>query len=125
MNTKPVQLKDKYDYLAPDGSKIYRLVEGSKGNLCQCILPVGATSKAISHKTVEELWYFLEGHGEVYLKGIHNDKPTAVYSGTSMVIPVHTTFQFRNTGDVPLKFIITSMPPWPGVSEAESEEGIW
>jgi mannose-6-phosphate isomerase-like protein (cupin superfamily) len=125
MNTEPVQLKDKYDYHAPDGSEIYLLVNGSKGGLCVCILPVGATSQATSHKTVEELWFFLEGHGEVYRKGINNDEPTTVKSGTSLVIPVHCTFQFRNTGDKPLKFAITTMPPWPGPSEANSEVGIW
>ena len=125
MKTEPIQLKDKYDYHAPDGSEIYLLVDGSKGSLCQCILPVGAKSKAISHKTVEELWFFIEGQGEVYRKGINNDEPTSVNSGTSLIIPVHTTFQFRNTGDIPLKFIIVSMPPWPGASEANTEEGIW
>jgi len=125
MNTEPVQLKEKYDYHAPDGSEIYLLVNGSKGGLCQCILPVGATSRATSHNTVEELWYFFEGQGDVYRKGINNDEPTAVNPGTSLVIPVHTIFQFRNTGEVPLKFIIVTMPPWPGPSEANSESGIW
>ena len=125
MNTEPVQLKSKYDHHAPDGSEIYLLAAGSKGGFCQCILPVGGVSQATSHKTVEELWYFVEGQGEVYRKGINNDEPTAVKSGTSLVIPVHTTFQFRNTGDVPLRFIIATMPPWPGPSEAASEAGIW
>ncbi len=125
MNKKPVKLKKKYDYHAPDGSEIYLLANGSKGGLCQCILPVGAKSHATSHKTVEELWYFFEGQGEVYRKGINNNKPTEVNPGTSLVIPVHTIFQFRNTGEVPLKFIIVTMPPWPGKSEANSESGIW
>ena len=26
-----------------------------------------------------------------------------------------------HTGDVPLKFIITTMPPWPGASEANCQ----
>ncbi|MCB0210761.1 MAG: cupin domain-containing protein [Anaerolineae bacterium] len=125
MNTDPVQLKDKYDNLAPDGSEIYLLASGSKGGLCQCVLPVGATSQAVSHKTIEELWYFVAGQGEVYRQGLNNDQPTVVTPGTSLVIPVHTTFQFRNTGDVPLKFIIATMPPWPGASEANAEVGIW
>ena len=125
MNLEPVQLKITHEYLAPDGSEIYPLVKGSKGNLCQCILPVGGISKAISHKTIEELWYFLDGKGEVWRKGLNHDRPIAVQPGTSLVIPVNTTFQFRNTGRIPLKFLIVSMPPWPGDSEVSYEAGLW
>ena len=125
MDTETVELKEKCDYHAPDVSEIYKLADGSKGGLCQCILPVGGKSKATSHKTVEEVWYFVEGQGEAYRRGFNNDKPTAVKSGTSLVIPVKTTFQFRNIGEVPLKFIIATMPPWPGPSEAKMETGIW
>lgn len=126
MNTEPIQLKDKPDYYAPDGSKIYLLVNGSKGGLCQCILPVGQTSLAVRHKTVEELWFFIEGLGEVYREGINNNKPVTVGPGTSLVIPAHTTFQFRNTGQVALKFIIATIPPWPGPSEADTDvKGFW
>lgn len=31
----------------------------------------------------------------------------------------------RNTGDKPLKFVITTMPPWPGKDEAFFVEGKW
>jgi mannose-6-phosphate isomerase-like protein (cupin superfamily) len=125
MDTEPVQLKHSHDYLAPDGSEIYLLANGSKGNLCQCILPTGAKSRPISHKTVEELWYFVDGEGEVWRKGLNKGRPVPVKAGTSLVIPVKTTFQFRNTGRRPLKFIIVSMPPWPGPSEAVLEAGLW
>ncbi|MEZ5427096.1 MAG: cupin domain-containing protein [Pyrinomonadaceae bacterium] len=126
MSFESVQLKTKYDYLAPDKSEIYLLAEGSKGNLCQCILPVGATSLPVAHKTVEELWFFLEGRGEVYREGINNDEPTPVSPGTSLVIPTGKAFQFRNTGDVPLRFMIVTMPPWPGETEAITDvKGKW
>jgi len=125
MNTELVQLKDSYDYLAPDGSQIYLLAKGSKGGLCQCTLPVGATTRATSHKTVEEIWYFVEGKAEVWLKALNSEVRVAVSAGTSLVIRVNTTFQFRNTGDAPLKFLIATMPPWPGPSEATLETGTW
>ncbi|MDL1944441.1 cupin domain-containing protein [Chloroflexi bacterium CFX2] len=125
MDIDTVQRKEKCDYLAPDGSEIFLLANGSKGSLCQCILPVGAVSEAISHKTVEELWFIIEGQGEVFRKGINKDEPVAVNSGTSLVIPSQTTFQFRNTGDVPLRFMITTIPPWPGPDEAIKVKGKW
>jgi len=120
MDVDPISLKSTHDYLAPDGSEIYLLADGSNGGLCLCILPVGATSHATSHKTVEELWFFLEGEGEVYREGLNNDEPVSVFRGTSLVIPVQTIFQFRNTGKVPLKFVIATMPPWPGPNEANT-----
>jgi hypothetical protein len=52
-----------YDYLAPDGSEIRLLPEVGGGGLCHCILPVGKVSKAVSHKTVDEICYFLSCQG--------------------------------------------------------------
>lgn len=121
----PIHVKEHYDYLAPDTSEIYLLSNGKHGGLCQCILPLGATSAAVSHKTVEELWYFIEGEGEVWRQDLCDNKPEEVCAGTSVVIPPQTAFQFRNTGAVPLKFIIATLPPWPGAHESVSETGFW
>lgn len=114
-----------YDYLAPDGSQIRLLSNGRNGGLCHCTLPAGATSAAISHATVEELWYFVGGVGEVWRSGLGEHEYTQVEPGTSLVVPVRTAFQFRNTGDVPLVFIIATVPRWPGPQEAVAERGPW
>ena len=50
---------------------------------------------------------------------------TDVRAGVSLTIPFGVHFQFRNTGDVTLKFIITTMPPWPGPDEAFTVNGYW
>ena len=34
-------------------------------------------------------------------------------------------FQFRNPNHDPLKFIITTIPPWPGEEEAIFTEDYW
>lgn len=125
LDIDPVLLPKKYNYLAPDGSQIRVLARGACSSLCHCLLPANATSTAVSHKTVEEIWYFLEGAGEVWRGGLSNNEPVPVASGVSLVIPVLTPFQFRNTGNVPLKFIIATTPPWPGVQEARPEQGYW
>ena len=121
----PVLLRSEYDYLAPDGSEIRLLAKGSGGSLCQCRLPPGSTSAAVSHKTVEELWYFISGSGQVWRDGLCKNEPIDVNSGTSIVIPVHTPFQFRNTDTEPLIFLITTIPSWPGEDEALPERGFW
>jgi hypothetical protein len=49
-----------------------------------------------------------------------------VVPGVSLTIPVETQFQFRNTGQEPLRFVIATMPPWPGADEAVPVEvGKW
>ena len=45
--------------------------------------------------------------------------------GVSLTIPLGAHFQFRNTGEAPLRFVIVTMPPWPGEDEAYGVEGHW
>ena len=45
--------------------------------------------------------------------------------GVSLSIEVGTHFQFRNTGDDDLCFIITTMPPWSGEDEAYRVQDYW
>ena len=123
MTTLP--LKDKYDYLAPDSSEIRLLLENNHGGMAHCVLPVGKVSKAVRHKTVEEIWYIIEGKGEIWRKNEEEEEIVEISQNISLTIPVGTSFQFRNTGNIPLKIIIVTMPPWPGADEAEFVGGYW
>ena len=42
-----------------------------------------------------------------------------------MSIPTGAAFQFRNTGEAPLIFVIATMPPWPGMDEAVRVKDFW
>ena len=119
------QLTEKYDYLAPDGSEIRPLPEMKGGGMAHGTLPPDGVSKAIRHKTIEEIWYFLEGEGEVWRKDGDQDKVVKVFPGICLTIPTGTHFQFRNTGKEPLCFIMATMPPWPGDGEVVRGDGKW
>jgi mannose-6-phosphate isomerase-like protein (cupin superfamily) len=121
------RLQKDYDYLAPDGSEITNLLNMKGGGLAHCTLPPNSTSLMHYHKTVDEIWYFIEGHGEVFRKTNNRDELVDAKPGTCITIPAGTKFQFRNVSNVPLCFIISTMPPWPGPSEAvlTNEESIW
>ena len=106
-------LAEDYDYLAPDGSEIRLLPTMNGGGLCHCTLPPGGVSAPVSHKTVEEIWYFLEGLGQVWRKQGDVASVVDVHPDVSLTIPVETHFQFRNTGNQPLRFVITTMPSCP------------
>ena len=121
-----VRLPKLYTVLAPDGSEIRELVQVSRGSMVHCTLPPGAVSKPVSHRTVEEVWYFLSGRGQVWRKSGGDESVMDVESGVSLTIETGTHFQFRNTSpDEPLSFIITTMPPWPGPDEAYQVTGHW
>jgi mannose-6-phosphate isomerase-like protein (cupin superfamily) len=114
-----------HDYLAPDGSEIRKLVDGEYGGLAHCILPAGRISAAVRHRTVEELWYVIDGNGDVWRSRSGEDRIDPVRPGDSIRIPVGASFQFRATASADLELIITTMPPWPGPQEAIPTAGKW
>ena len=119
------QRADHADYIAPDGSEIRLLAEGRGGGLSHCTLPQGSVSQAVAHQTVEEIWYCICGHGQVWRKLGEAEITVDVSPGSSLTIPQGTVFQFRNMGDAPLCFVIATMPRWPGPEEAISQPGKW
>ena len=48
-----------------------------------------------------------------------------VKPGISITIPTGTHFQYRNTGEEELCFIICAIPRWPGSEEAVPVTGKW
>jgi mannose-6-phosphate isomerase-like protein (cupin superfamily) len=82
-------------------------------------------SKAVAHTTVDELWYFLTGRGQMWRRAADQQETVAVEAGVSVSIPVGTSFQFRNDGEEPLEAVAVTMPPWPGPGEALPVVGSW
>lgn len=119
------KLPREYTVLAPDGSEIRELVAVKDGSMVHCTLPPCAISIAVKHLTVEEVWYFIEGQGQVWRKSENAESVLDVHPGVSLSIEVGTHFQFRNTGAENLCFLIVTMPPWPGEQEAVRVADYW
>ena len=113
------------DAVAPDGSDVRILLGLDRGGMAHFELAPGSTSAAVAHHTVEEIWYFLSGRGEMWRKLGTQEEVTPVDPGTCITIPVGTHFQFRSFSDEPLAALGATMPPWPGEGEAYPVEGIW
>ena len=79
--------------LAPDGSEIRPLQETTRGGLSECTLPVDGISSAVCHKTVEEIWLFTQGSGQVWRNLKNTEQIDDVLPGTSLLIPLGTHFQ--------------------------------
>lgn len=110
---------------APDGAEVRILHQLAGGSFAHFSLPVGRTSRTVTHRTVAEIWYFLEGEGEMWHRQGDREEVTAVRQGISVTIPLGTHFQFRNTGLGPLSAVAVTMPPWPGEDEAITADGPW
>jgi len=122
-NTKrlPVQR----DAIAPDGSDVRTLLALRRGSLAHFELGPGYTSIAVAHRTVEEIWFFIKGRGEMWRKLNDHEEVVPVDPGVCVTIPVGTHFQVRSFVNEPLEAIAVTMPPWPGEGEAYEVEGKW
>ena len=114
------------DATAPDGSEIRLLADGrhraDKSSMVEVTLRAGQVSRPVYHRTVEEIWYILEGEGQVWRCPPEVDAasvpPQPVSPGDALVIPTGWRFQFAAGPDAPLRFLCHTTPPWPGEDEA-------
>lgn len=113
------------DAKSPAGADIRLVMDGPTGSMIHSTVPTGQINRATVHRTVSEFWYILEGYGEIWRRDEAEEKITSLVPGLSIDIPVGTSFQYRNVGIDPLKFICITMPPWPGDQEASYLKGVW
>lgn len=113
------------DVVAPDGSDVRILLRLQGGSMAHFELPPGQTSTAVAHRTVEEIWFFLTGRGEMWRKQNDREDVVPVEPGVCLTIPLGTHFQFRSFGYEPLAAVGVTMPPWPGEGEAYVVTGKW
>jgi mannose-6-phosphate isomerase-like protein (cupin superfamily) len=113
------------DVVAPDGSDVRVLLGVRGGGLAHFELAAGQTSVAVRHRSVEEIWYFVHGQGEMWRKSGDAEEVVPVSPGVCITIPLGTSFQFRAGPDGSLAAIGATIPPWPGEGEALVVPGPW
>ena len=120
-----MQLPDRPDTVAPDGSDVRVLLRLSRGSMAHFELGAGRVSRAVAHQSVEEIWYILHGRGQMWRRQGGRQETVPLRSGTCISIPPGTHFQFRAAGGGPLAAVAVTMPPWPGTDEAYEVPGTW
>jgi mannose-6-phosphate isomerase-like protein (cupin superfamily) len=111
--------------LAPDGSLVRVLLGLPAGTMAHFELPAGKISRAIEHRTVEEIWYVVSGSGQMWRRQNGREEVVALQPGVCLTIPVGTRFQFRAASSSAVAAIGVTMPPWPGAHEALFVDGPW
>jgi len=106
---------DAYDTLSPDTSEVRILADVRHASMVHCTLRPGAVSAAVRHRTVEELWYFLAGTGELWRRshGTGAEEVVRVAAGVSISLPIGTEFQFRAIVSDRLRYTddVSKLPP--------------
>lgn len=110
---------------APDGSVVRPLARLAGGSMARFELAPGQVSRAVAHRTVEELWHVVAGRGELWRRQGGREEVVTLEPGVTATIPLGTAFQFRAAIDVPLLIVAATLPPWPGDEEAVETTGPW
>jgi len=110
---------------APDGSRVRPLARLPGASVAEFELGAGQTSRAVVHRTIDEIWYVVAGFGELWRRQGEREQTVALEPGLCLTIPRGTSFQFRAQRAEPLRVIGVSLPPWPGAGEAVPVQGPW
>ncbi|MEV0193916.1 hypothetical protein AB0I39_36030 [Kitasatospora purpeofusca] len=116
--------------VAPDGATVRPLLTlDGLGSQAVFELAPGVVTRAVSHATVQELWYVAAGRGRIWRRQSGLEAVDVLRAGTSVSVPLGTAFQFRADPDSPgpLRIVAVTMPPWPdgSTTEARPEDGPW
>lgn len=110
---------------APDGSGVRVLLGLQGGGMAHFELAPGQVARAVTHRTVEEIWYVVSGRGEMWRRQGQREETVQLEPGVCLTIPLGTHFQFRAAAGEGLGAIGITMPPWPGAEEAVAVTGPW
>jgi mannose-6-phosphate isomerase-like protein (cupin superfamily) len=120
-----LQLPETLTALAPDGSEVRVLLGLKGGGMAHFQLAPGQVSTAVTHRTVEEIWFVVSGAGQMWRRQGQREEVTELVPGLCLTIPLGTVFQFRAAATSPLAAVAVTMPPWPGQDEAILASGPW
>lgn len=100
------------------------LVEGEQCALGELALAAGQHTAAVSHRTVEQLWYVAAGSGELWRTSAGERRLDELRPGTCVHVPPGVPFQLR-AGAQGVRLMVVTSPRWPGAHEAAPARGPW
>jgi mannose-6-phosphate isomerase-like protein (cupin superfamily) len=119
-------LAEAAEVTAPDGSAVRPLCAlPGAASFAHFELAPAQVSQAVSHATVQEIWYVVAGGGQIWRDDGNVESVEELVPGVCLTIPLGTSFQFRAGADG-LRVVAATVPPWPGdPAEARPERGPW
>ena len=93
-------------FTTKDGSTIRELHHTAQQSLAEASLPAGAQTQRHYHAVTEEIYFLLEGGGDMEVDGVRQ----RVGPGDAVLIPAGARHQI--TAETPLRFLCTCVPPY-------------
>jgi mannose-6-phosphate isomerase-like protein (cupin superfamily) len=95
----------------PHGSEIRPLIDSTTSDIKRCslaeeVLPVGARVGRHHHLETEEIYYILQGSGQMTV----GDETRQVEPGDAIFIPRRNTHTLENTGQTPMLILLVCGP---------------
>ena len=106
-------LADAESFVTADGSTIRELFGLPTGgvehqSLAEATLAPGQATQRHYHRASEEIYFVLDGDGEMELDG----ERRAVSAGDAVAIPAGAWHELRAEGDRPLRILCSCAPPY-------------
>ena len=100
-------------FVTTDGSTIRSLLDRSNApvanqSLAEATIEAGESTTRHYHRVSEEIYYLVEGTGEMELDG----EVREVGPGDAILIPPGAWHTIRATGDGPVRLLCGCAPPW-------------
>lgn len=100
-------------FTTKDGSTIRSILDRTNApvrgqSLAEATLPPGRATERHYHRESEELYFLLEGTGEMELDG----ERRSVGPGDAILIPAGAWHTIEATGEAPLRFLCCCAPPY-------------
>ncbi len=109
---------------APDGSNVRPLLRFPTGSMARFEFSSGQVSHAVRHPDLDELWYVIDGCGELWRQQGGASSIESLGPGTCISIPRNTEFQCR-AGKAGMTVIAVTLPAWSDDANAVSVTGHW
>ncbi len=109
---------------APDGSNVRPLLRFPAGSMARFEFSPGQVSHAVRHPALDELWYVIDGSGEMWRQQDDAASIESLGPGTCASIPRNTAFQCR-AGEAGMTVVAVTLPAWSGDEDANEVLGHW
>jgi len=85
------------DATAPDGSEVRLLCATARGSMALFTLAPGMVSRAVAHRSVEEIWYVARGRGRMWRCDAAREEIVELGPGLSIAIRPEPAFSSAPT----------------------------
>jgi mannose-6-phosphate isomerase-like protein (cupin superfamily) len=82
-----MQLPGTPDAVAPDGSDVRVLLQLGRGSMAHFELAAGQVSRPVARHSVDEIWYILHGHGQMWRQRAQRQETVPLGAGTCVSPP--------------------------------------